>query len=102
MMMTQQQQQQQQQADFSTQVLQYLADQSAGGSGSGTITLSLDSLNIPNMSSEVSVTSTATGAMVDIEQTNDLEVGAQEMVHGGGGNGAGDEELQKQHPLHLN
>jgi len=67
-------------------ILQYMAEQAAVQA----VTLSMDSMNVPTVT-ELSASGTALEPM-----SNDLEVGAQEMVLE---EGTGS---QKQHPLHLN
>jgi len=67
------------------QILQYMAEQAVQG-----VTLSMDSVNVPTVT-ELNASGTALEPM-----SNDLEVGAQEMVLE---DGTGS---QKQHPLHLN
>lgn len=90
LMMNVSQQQQQQPATASVdlnahQLLQYMAEQAVQA-----VTLSMDTVNVPTVT-ELSASGTTLEPM-----SNDLEVGAQEMVLE---EGTGS---QKQHPLHLN
>jgi len=71
--------------DVNAQILQYIMEQAAPQ----TMTLSLDAVNVSSVT-ELGATGTALEPM-----SNDLEVGAQEVLEEGTG-------TQKQHPLHLN
>ena len=71
--------------ELGNQILQYIAEQAAGQA----MTLSMDSVNIP------AVTELSGNSAVLESMSNDLDVGAQEVLEEGTG-------LQKQHPLHLN
>lgn len=71
--------------ELGNQILQYITEQAAGQA----MTLSMDSVNIP------AVTELSGNSAVLESMSNDLDVGAQEVLEEGTG-------LQKQHPLHLN
>ena len=71
--------------ELGNQILQYISEQAAGQA----MTLSMDSVNIP------AVTELSGNSAVLESMSNDLDVGAQEVLEEGTG-------LQKQHPLHLN
>lgn len=81
----------------SSDLIQYLVDQSVNTSN--TITISLDSLNLPADSNVIFMPGTAMTAQVQsVDQVaNDLEVGAQEMVLDIDSNSL----AVKHHPLHL-
>lgn len=87
--MNQQQQQPSQSqtsVEISSPILQYMAEQAAGQA----MTLSMDSVNIP------AVTELSSNSSMLEPMSNDLDVGAQEVLEE---EGTG---TQKQHPLHLN
>jgi len=71
--------------ELSSQLLQYVAEQAAGQA----VTLSMDSVNIP------AVTELSGNSSMLEPVSNDLDVGAQEVLEEGMG-------PQKHHPLHLN
>jgi len=73
--------------DLNAQLLQLVAEQAAAQ----TMTLSMDSVNVPSVT-ELGGSGTALEPM-----SNDLEVGAQEMV-----SEEGTAAQKQQHPLHLN
>jgi len=71
--------------ELSSQILQLMAEQAAGQA----MTLTVDSVNMP------AVTELSGNSSVLEPMSNDLDVGAQEVLEEGTG-------PQKQHPLHLN
>jgi len=71
--------------ELSSQILQLMAEQAAGQA----MTLTVDSVNMP------AVTELSGNNSVLEPMSNDLDVGAQEVLEEGTG-------PQKQHPLHLN
>lgn len=71
--------------DINSQILHLVAEQAAGQA----VTLSMDPVTVP------AVTELSGGGMAMESVSNDLDVGAQEMVSDEG------TATQKQHPLHL-